>query len=319
MCYSARVKQHLRNLERRFHAEADWRYCEELFRTRLEDPSIKIARALEANFDHPQTDVERRIKDSIEAFRAKEDARMQREVFKQRKRVADAQRSLLVKETKKAREDVRIGTKKVEEDLERLANLHRIKPRETDAQIFPKYHAPVILEDGGKRWIRPMRYLCRLPGHPPSFDVKYKGCYNARRDNLRGFWSPAFGSRHAIMVVSSFFENVDTHVYEKRELAPGEKATKTVLHFNPNVQQDMIIACLWSHWTAPGQPDLNSYAAVTDDPPPEIAETGHDRIIISIKESNIDDWLRPGGVSDSRLEEILSDRETPYYEHRIAA
>ena len=142
---------------------------------------------------------------------------------------------------------------------------------------------------------------------------------NARRDNLKGFWSVLYAQRHAIMIVSSFFENVSQHVYEKRELAPGEKEKNVVLHFNPNPSQDMAIACLWAHWEGKDAPPLDSFAAVTDDPPPEIAATGHNRIIISIKESNIDEWLRPSGVSEGRLQEILSDRERPYYEHRIAA
>ncbi len=212
---------------------------------------------------------------------------------------ADAERSLKSKKTKKAREDMRIATEKIERHLERLANLYRTKPSETDSQIFPKNYAPVILDESGKRWIRPMRYTCRLTGKPANYDVRYPGTYNARRDNLKGFWSDVYGQQHAILVVSSFFENVSSHVYEKRELVPGEKEKNIVLHFNPNPPQDMVIACLWSHWAGKDAPDLYSFAAVTDDPPPEIAATGHNRVIISIKEQNIDDWLQPGGNQGS--------------------
>lgn len=319
MCYSARVKQHLKQLEKRYGAEIDWKTFEALFTTRLEDSSIKIVRALEANFDQPQTDVERRIKDQIEVFRAREEKNFQEDIFKQKKRLADAQRSLQVKETKKSREDIRIATGKIDKRLEQLTNLHRTRPSETDEQIFPMVYAPVIMEDGGKRWIRPMRYTCRQPGKPANYDFRYPGTYNARRDNLKGFWAGLYGQRHAIMIVSSFFENVSQHLYEKRELAVGEKGKNVILHFNPNPPQDMVIACLWAHWEGKDAPALDSFAAVTDDPPPEIAETGHNRIIISIRESNIDEWLRPEGVSEARLEQILSDREKPYYEHRIAA
>ncbi len=319
MCYSARVKQHLRNLERRYGAEIDWQLFESLFTTRMQDSSIKITRALEANFDQPTADVERRIKDQIDAFRGREAKKWEADVFKQKKRLADAERSLKTKETKKAREDIRIATDKIERQLERLSNLHRTKASETDTQIFPMVYAPVILEEGGKRWIRPMRYTCRLAGKPANYDVRYPGTYNARRDNLKGFWSDVYRQQHAIMIVSSFFENVANHLYEKRELAPGEKEKNIVLHFNPNPPQDMVIACLWSRWTGKDAPDLDSFAAVTDDPPPEIAATGHNRVIISIKEQNIDDWLRPAAVNETRLEEILTDRERPHYEHRIAA
>ncbi len=92
-----------------------------------------------------------------------------------------------------------------------------------------------------------------------------------------------------------------------------------VLHFNPQPPAPMIVACLWSHWTAEGQPDLYSFAAVTDDPPPEILATAHTRCIIFIKDDNVREWLSPSTVSKTRLEEILSDHVEPFYEHRIAA
>jgi putative SOS response-associated peptidase YedK len=65
--------------------------------------------------------------------------------------------------------------------------------------------------------------------------------------------------------------------------------------------------------------DLGSFAAVTDEPPAEIAATGHQRCIISLREENVAEWLNPQHVDTARLEQILSDRQAPYYEHRIAA
>jgi hypothetical protein len=50
---------------------------------------------------------------------------------------------------------------------------------------------------------------------------------NARRDNLNGFWSGAYGQHHGIIVVDSFFENVPRHLYEKRELAAGRPLSLT--------------------------------------------------------------------------------------------
>jgi hypothetical protein len=46
----------------------------------------------------------------------------------QKKRFADAERSLQAKETKKAREDVRIASSKIENYLERLADARRTQP-----------------------------------------------------------------------------------------------------------------------------------------------------------------------------------------------
>ena len=121
------------------------------------------------------------------------------------------------------------------------------------------------------------------------------------------------------MIVNSFYENVPSNLYEKRELAPTEKPRNIVLHFNPQPAVEMLVACLWSHWTAKEGADLYSFAAVTDDPPAEIAVTGHNRCIIALKDENVREWLAPEALPKARLEEILSDRAMPYYEHRVAA
>jgi putative SOS response-associated peptidase YedK len=120
------------------------------------------------------------------------------------------------------------------------------------------------------------------------------------------------------MVANAFFENVSRHRMQQRELAPGEREENVVLEFRPRPTQDMLVACLWSRWRAPGQPDLLSFAAITDEPPPEVAAAGHDRCIIPIKPENLEAWLNPSGDL-AAMQAILDDRERPYYEHRMAA
>ena len=56
----------------------------------------------------------------------------------------------------------------------------------------------------------------------------------------------------------------------------------------------MFVACLWDHWQKAGASDLYSFAAITDDPPPEVAATGHNRCIIPLKPQNLSAWLTPG-------------------------
>lgn len=58
-----------------------------------------------------------------------------------------------------------------------------------------------------------------------------------------------YGKNHAITVIDSFYGNIPGHLYEKRELAPGERESNMVLHFNPNSGELMTKACLCSHWT----------------------------------------------------------------------
>lgn len=70
---------------------------------------------------------------------------------------------------------------------------------------------------------------------------------------------------------------VNRHRAEGRDLNPGEEVQNQALRFDPADGEPMLVACLYSHWRAPGQPDLLSFAAITDVPPPEVAAAGHDR------------------------------------------
>jgi putative SOS response-associated peptidase YedK len=176
----------------------------------------------------------------------------------------------------------------------------------------------MVIEDG-KRVIKPMRCQCRPAGKPAFYDLKFPGTYNARRDNVEGFWKAQFGFTHGVMIVNAFYENVNRHKAEGCELAPGEAVSNVVLEFRPRPTQDMLVACLWSRWTAPGESDLLSFAAITDEPPPEVAAAGHHRCIIPIQPANIDAWLNPDPADLAAQYALLDDRARPYYEHRLAA
>jgi len=77
----------------------------------------------------------------------------------------------------------------------------------------------------------------------------------------------------------------------------------------------MLIACLWSHWTDSREPDLSSFAAITDEPPPDVAEAGHDRCIINLRPEHVDAWLTPEHRGREELRAILSDRAVSTFEH----
>jgi putative SOS response-associated peptidase YedK len=71
------------------------------------------------------------------------------------------------------------------------------------------------------------------------------------------------------------------------------------------------VACVCSHWYAREQPDLLSFAAVSDEPPPQVAVAGHDRCIIPIRRENVEAWLRPDRKNLAAQCAILDDRERP--------
>lgn len=311
MCYSAQIRAEHTKFQRATGSTMDleaytrlfWRNGREITGQRRP----KVPRAMEIGFlrDGPSE-----LSDLIRQWDAQEFTTLEQELFKQRRRVAEAQRSLQSKTTKKAEEDVRIGTAKVEQIKGRIASLKRTEPTPTDARIYPGHYCHVLVSEGGKRIMRPMRYQCRPAGKPSSYDRRYPGTYNARRDNLEGFWKGQFGHTHGLMVADVFFENVE-----------DENGQNQILAFTPRTGDPMLIACLWSHWTDPkGQePDLYSFAAITDQPEPEVTAAGHDRTIINIKPEHVDVWLNPDPRNLREMYEIFDDRQHPYYEHRKVA
>ncbi|MCW5656739.1 MAG: SOS response-associated peptidase family protein [Burkholderiaceae bacterium] len=310
MCYSARILADYRRYVRMFGAKASLGEFVDLFLRRQSDPEARIIipKSVETAFDDPRGDEEQRAKQAIDAFRTQQSTTFEQELFKQRKRLADAERTLATKTTKAATESKRIATEEVEWLLGKLAGLRGPDLTEDDMRIFPGHYAPVMVWENGQRVVKPMRYQCRPPGKPPHWDAKYPGTYNARRDNLEGeFWRGLFGRSHGVMVIQGFYEHV------KRDGA------NVVLEFHPRPEQDMLVACLWSRWTARGQPDLLSFAAITDEPPAEIAAAGHDRCVIPIKPEHVDAWLNPEPKNLAAIYAILDDRPRPYFEHRLAA
>ena len=308
MCYSAQIQAAYLKYLRETGAEMDIDQFVEIFGARVSDSSIRIPRAVERWFDEPRNDAERKIKALIDEYRQGEITKLEREVFAQKKRLADAERTLATKVTKAAQESQRIATSKIEKAIERLDRLKAVKPHPAEARIFPLHYAPIVIQDGARRVMRLARYHCRKPGEPAFIDRKLPGLYNARRDSLGKYWKELFGAKHAVMLVESFFENVDRD---------GKNA---VLHFIPKPAGTMMIACLYSEWTDPkGGSPLLSFAAITDEPPTEVAAAGHDRMIINIKPENLDAWLDPAGQSLDEMQRILGDRQTPYYEHEVMA
>lgn len=203
------------------------------------DPGKKQPRtpkAMDDAFRTGESPVELAVWAEVEQWNRAEATILEQQLFANRKRLADAERALQVNETEKAREDMRIAGNKIERAKARLADLQRVEPKDRDSRIFPGVYAPVIVSEGGKLVIKPMRYQCRLAGKPANYDQRLPGTYNARRDSLEKFWAPAFGHTHGLMVVDTFYENVE-----------GPDGKNQVVQFTPRTGEPMLVACLWSH------------------------------------------------------------------------
>ncbi len=318
MCYSAEAWTLLDAFKKETGAEIDMKAFWELYLGRDEKYRIrkkqtdghKIPKGLDQNFQDPKTDLERKIHDLIKVWNQTRITESEQELFKQAKRLADAERKLADKETKAALNDQRIAGNKIKQLKRWIADAKRSTPEPAkDDRIFPDWYVPVIISEGGKKVVRPMRYHCRPAGMDPSIDRtktgQVSGTYNARRDNLTRFWRNQFGYTHALMLAETFYENVDD----------GEGGNKEI-QFRPMTGETMYIACLYSHWVDPEgkEPDLWSFAAITDEPEPEVAAAGHDRTIINIKPEHVDAWLNPDPNNLDALFAIFDDKRHPYYE-----
>lgn len=310
MCFSADVWADYDQYRRRFDAEIDIRAYVRMFVRRNEGDRIKIPKGIELAFQNATSPEQQEIQALIVEWNASEATKVEQELFKQTKRLNDANRTLLTKETKKALDDQRISADKIAKAKLRLADLRRTETKPRDRRIFPGIYAPVLVMEGGKRVVKPMRYQCRPQGKPVKNDVLFPGTYNARRDSLEKYWKGLFGNSHGLMVATTFYENVE-----------GEDGKNRVLQFTPRTEEPMLIACLWSHWTDPTgeEPDLLSFAAITDEPEPEVAAAGHDRTIINIRPENVGAWLSPTPTDLDALYAIFDNKQHPFYEHRLAA
>ncbi|MET0281699.1 MAG: SOS response-associated peptidase family protein [Steroidobacteraceae bacterium] len=302
------VKQEYAAYLRSTGAQLDLAQFHEIFSRVAQGERLTIPRAVERWFDEPQNEAEQKIHDLIARRRAAQATAWQQELFAQKKRLADAERKLAVRQTKAAAESRRIAGSKIGALVAKLNRLEDPAAHAADARIFPMNYAPIVINDGGRNVVRLARYHCRMAGKPASVDSQYPGLYNARRDNIDRYWRGVFGAHHALMLVDSFYENVDRN------------GSNAVLHFVPQPAGTMLIACVYSVWTDPltGR-QLLSFAAVTDAPPEEVAAAGHDRMIINIQPENVAAWLSPRGRSDAELHAILADRQKPYYEHQVMA
>ncbi|MEO5830020.1 MAG: SOS response-associated peptidase family protein [Rhodanobacter sp.] len=322
MCYSAQIKADYHDFLREHGAVISLKHFSELFWEKRQDGQwTKIPKAMREAFRHPRGEGESALAKLVAEAGRELAGKYEAELSAQAERLIRAEAVLAgPKPTKKAADDQRIAGNKIQAAQRNLEDLRRKELVDKDSRIYPGQYAPVMIEQDGQRLVVPMRYQCRLPDWNEATERKYPGTYNARRDKLEKSWGELFGYRHGIMIVTRFYENVSRHKMEGRELAPGEKEENVVLEFDPQPAQEMLVACLWNLSEGPDHgADLLSFAAITDEPPPEVAAAGHDRCIIPIKPEHIDAWLKPDPNNLQALYAILDDRRRPYYEHRLAA
>lgn len=311
MCYSAMVWQDYHSFVRKFGATLSIEDFVRLFEVRQNGGKAKIPKGMEDAFKNESAGSEKLIYDLVRRYRDEQRSKLMMEIIEQGQRLTRAQERLQAKTTKKDQNEVRIAGNKISAAQRKLDDFDRDDALPRDSRIYPGDYAPVMIVQNGERLVAPMRYQCRVAGKPAFYDEKFPGTYNARMDNLEGFWRDVFGKSHGIAVVSKFYEHV------QRVDADG-KPRNEVLEFRPEDGQELLVACLWSRWIGDDGEELLSFAAITTEPPPEVLAAGHDRCIVPIKAEHLDAWLQPEGRSLGELYAILEDRARPFYKHEVA-
>ena len=104
MCYSAQIERDWRKYLRVMGTEATLDlgdFIKKYWWRQNEFPSMKIPKAVDAWFADPQNGDEQKIAAFIEAFNDQEISKLEQETFKQKKRLADAQRALAIKKQRR--------------------------------------------------------------------------------------------------------------------------------------------------------------------------------------------------------------------------
>src|SRR5690606_17914245 len=146
-CYSAMVIQDAKKLGVRFHARVQYEDYLQLMRRRLAGERILVNKEFETQFvsGAAVSPEEREIAGLIEDWHRAQVSKCEEELFKQKKRLADAERALASKPTKKAENDRRIAGNKIEK---LLGDIKRHSTREilgeAERSIYPMHYFSIV-------------------------------------------------------------------------------------------------------------------------------------------------------------------------------
>ena len=197
---------------------------------------------------------------------------------------------------------------KAELGLKRKPRSKVFKDADEEGRVFPGYWTNVIVIENNKRVIKPMRYRVRPAHSIEEIPSKYN-VFNSRVDALekRQTWQSIFMKNHGLFPFLKFYEWVE------------RKGKKTLVNFTPDEVDIMWAPAIFDTWKSnDGHITFDSFALLTDDPPKEVEEAGHDRCPIFIKEESIDNWLDPKDLNKKDIYQILGKQETVYFSHQIA-
>ncbi|MBT4760916.1 MAG: hypothetical protein HOO06_04385 [Bdellovibrionaceae bacterium] len=192
--------------------------------------------------------------------------------------------------------------------LKRKPSANVFKESDERGRIYPGYYCPVIVFENNERNIKLMRYRVRPNNSNEEIPSKYN-VFNARLDALekRKTWQSIFTKNHCLFPFKKFYEWVE-----------DENKKKKLISFTPQDRDTMWAPAIYDQWTSNNKEiSFESFALLTNDPPKEVEEMGHDRCPIFLKENHIDDWLQPNKFNKHDLYKFLKQKEPVFYNYKF--
>lgn len=173
--------------------------------------------------------------------------------------------------------------------------------------IYPNYFSPVITGGHNNLLISPMRYRLRPHGSREEIPSQYN-VFNARLDSLlkRKSWRPLIGKNHGIVIIKRFYEWVE-----------NSEGKKTLISFYPESENDLFVPVLYDYYEGPLGQNFFSFAVITDDPPSEILEAGHDRVPIHLTKSEAKFWLQTDHNNANDWYDFLSNKRHEFFKYDV--
>jgi putative SOS response-associated peptidase YedK len=151
---------------------------------------------------------------------------------------------------------------------------------------FPKYPAPIVIEQRGERTLTEMRW-----GIPRQIGAdKSKPVTNARNDKLQSrTWKECTQSRRCLIPATGYFEP-----------GTGPSGRRGEILFTVRDQPVFFLAGLWERDRDTGE---ETFAMVTTEPNATAARF-HDRMPLALDDGNVEEWLGDHPLPQNRLAEL---------------
>jgi len=171
----------------------------------------------------------------------------------------------------------------------------RIDIEEFYDQLIVPYRPAPVLVNGEMRIMK----FSMVPSWSKEPKVKF-ATHNARLESIdeKPTWKSVFTQRHCLVPMTDFIEPI----YE------GDFAGNMVA-FSAKDDEIIYAAGVWDEWVNRETGEVTqSFAIITQDPPPFVASTGHDRCPVFLEKAAGDEWLRNIKSPPNTLKAFLQEK-----------